>query len=55
MLCLTMLVSSPECMNSELLEELMSSEGESLSLSLAAWPFLGRKTMLCDLTQLTAF
>lgn len=51
--CLTMLVSSPECMNSELLEELMSSEGESWSLPLTVWPFWGRKTVLCDITHLT--
>ena len=52
MCCLTVLVSCPECMNSELLEELMSSEGESLSLPLMVWPFPARKTVLCDFTQL---
>lgn len=51
---LTVRVSSPECMNSELLEELMSSEGESLRVPLTVWPFSGRKTTPCDFTQLTA-
>lgn len=51
--CATMLVSSPEGVNSELLEELMSSEGESLSL--LSWCGLPRqKTMLCDFPQLAA-
>lgn len=48
-----MLVSFPECMNSELLEELMSSEGESLSLPIMVWPLQGRKATLYDFTQLT--
>lgn len=42
-----MLISSPECMNSELLEELMSSEGESWSLLFAV---RGRKTTVCAFT-----
>lgn len=36
--CATMLVSSPEGVNSELLEELMSSEGESLESPVMVWP-----------------
>lgn len=51
---LTVLVSSLECMNSELLEELMSSEGESLSFPLTVWPFWGRRLVLCDFVQLAA-